>query len=245
LAREELLKELERLVDDIEDAELRDLVKKLLEEGLSHEEAPELDGLEEAPASRKGHHSYPGGLLEHTVATAKLALAMAEVFEEVYGVQVDRDVVLAAAILHDLGKAVSYEESEGGYKYSEFARRLDHLTALTAELYARGAPMELIHAVAAHHGRGSPVPPNTPEALIVHLADNADAQFAEEVIKAARGIVRARLQELGEEPTDELVDAILERVTPTEVFLTRVREGRDAVRKLIAEALEEVREGGE
>ncbi|MEO2242008.1 MAG: HD domain-containing protein, partial [Euryarchaeota archaeon] len=172
----------------------------------------------------------------------KLALAMAEVFEEVYGVRVDRDLILAAALLHDLGKATSYEEGEAGYKYSDFARRLDHLTAVTAELYARGAPLELIHAVAAHHGRGSPVPPNTPEALIVHLADNADAQFAEEVIRAARGIVRARLQELGEEPTDELVDAILDRLTPTEVFLTRVREGRDAVRELIAEALEEVRE---
>ncbi|WP_457614382.1 HD domain-containing protein [Methanopyrus sp.] len=237
---EELKLKLKELAESIEDEALRELVMKVLEEGFVHEEVPDPDPLEETPASRRQHHSYPGGLLEHTVATAKLALAMAEVFEEIYGVEVDRDLVIAAAVLHDLGKTTSYERHEGRYKISDFGRRLDHLTLIAAELYARGAPMELIHAVAAHHGRGSPVPPNTPEALIVHLADRSDAEFATEVVKAARNVIRARLRELEVEPTDELVEEVLRRVGPSEVFLTRVREGRDAVRRLVAGVLEEI-----
>ncbi|WP_088335563.1 MULTISPECIES: 3'-5' exoribonuclease YhaM family protein [unclassified Methanopyrus] len=240
---EELKLKLKELVESIEDEGLRELVMKVLEEGFAHEEVPDPEPVEEVPASRRQHHSYPGGLLEHTVATTKLALAMAEVFEEIYGVEVDRDLVIAAAILHDLGKATSYEQREERYKISDFGRRLDHLTLIAAELYARGAPVELIHAVAAHHGRGSPIPPNTPEALIVHLADRSDAEFATEVIKAARNVVRARLRELGMEPTDELVEEVLRRVGPSEIFLTRVREGRDAVRQLVAEILEEIEEG--
>ncbi len=241
--RRELEERLRNVVDSIGDAEIRTLVKNVLEEGFTHSEVEPTIPFERAPASRSTHHAYPGGLLEHTVSVAEMAVALAEVFGGVYGVEVNVDIVRAAAVLHDYGKVTSYEEKEdGGYKLSDLGRRIDHLSVITAELYARGAPLELVHAVAAHHGRGSPVPPNTPEAMIVHQADRTDAEMATEVFRAARNVVAARLKELGVEPEGGLVDAIIRELSPAAVFEKRIREGREAVREMVAEALKEVRD---
>ena len=151
--------------------------------------------LRNAPASRRGHHSYPGGLIQHTLSCTRLALALCENVEKVYGGKVDKDIVIASALLHDIYKFYSYLEIEQGYASSRLGERLDHLSLAIGELYKREFPLEVIHAVAAHHGKLSPIVPRTLEALIVHLADRIDSELSSEIIDAARAIVKECLGE--------------------------------------------------
>jgi len=85
---------------------------------------------------------------------------------------------------------------DGTYGTSPLGERLDHTTLLLGELYGK-APLELLHVLAAHHGRYGPVSPRTIEALIVHVADVADATLNGEVQDAARFLVKDCV---GEEP---------------------------------------------
>ena len=104
------MEELEKLIDMIEDEGLRKLVKEFVSKpGIKLGEAG--FPLEEGPGGVSMHHAYPGGLLQHTVATAKIALSLCDVAEEIYGWSVNRDVVIAAAVLHDVGKLFSYPSS--------------------------------------------------------------------------------------------------------------------------------------
>ena len=66
---------------------------------------------------------------------------------------------------------------------------MDHLTLIVSELIERGFPMEIVHAVAAHHGRNGPSSPRTIEALICYLADSTDAALNGEVLDAARFLI--------------------------------------------------------
>lgn len=150
--------------------------------------------LQRAPASKRGHHSYPGGLIQHTLSCTKLASALCDVVEKIYGCEINRDVVTSAILLHDILKFYTYSKSGSGdglnYANSQLGERLDHLSLAIGELYRRGFPLEVLHAVAAHHGKNSPIPPRTLEALIVHLADKVDSELSGEVIDAAKSIVR-------------------------------------------------------
>jgi putative nucleotidyltransferase with HDIG domain len=142
-----------------------------------------------APASRFWHHGYIGGLLQHTVAAAEIALTLCRNVKEIYEGDIDKDVVLASIIVHDLFKLHVYASNGSGYRFSELGTRLDHLTLVVTELVRRDFPLEVIHTVAAHHGQDSPIAPRTVEALICYIADNADASFNGQILKAARKIV--------------------------------------------------------
>ncbi|RLE50269.1 MAG: dihydroneopterin 2',3'-cyclic phosphate phosphodiesterase [Candidatus Methanomethylicota archaeon] len=148
-----------------------------------------------APASKRGHHSYPMGLIQHTLSCVKLALALCDSIEKVYGGKVNRDIVIASALLHDIYKFYSYQESDQGYMSSKLGERLDHLSLAIGELYRRSFPLEVIHAVVAHHGKSSPITPRTIEALVVHLADKIDSELSAEILDAAKAIVRECLGE--------------------------------------------------
>ncbi len=112
--------------------------------------------------------------------------------KRVYGCRVDKDLVICGVLLHDIFKPATYNErSEGRYRRSDLAERLDHLTLATAELIRRGFPLEAVHVVAASHGRQyGPIGPMTIEALILHLGDDAEAQLNGEVLSAARFMIR-------------------------------------------------------
>jgi 7,8-dihydroneopterin 2',3'-cyclic phosphate phosphodiesterase len=155
--------------------------------------------LEASPAGLYRHHSYPGGLVEHIAASAKIALAFCDVVEEVYGGKVDRDLVLAGIILHDIFKPFTYEVNDDSYLTTYLGERLDHLTLAAAELVRRDFPLDLIHLVCAHHGgQAGPIWPKTIEALICHLTDQADSQLNGQVLRAARYLSR---RVIGEEPS--------------------------------------------
>jgi len=143
------------------------------------------------PAGAYQHHSYRGGLVEHTVSVVGLCWSLCDIVEEQYGGRVDRDLVLAGAILHDIMKVYCYEETgDGGYRTSEFGGLVDHLSLMIAEMYRRGLPLELVHVVAGHHGDAGPTKPKTLEALIVSVADQADSDLNGKLLRAAEYLLR-------------------------------------------------------
>jgi len=148
--------------------------------------------LDESPAGLSHHHSYSGGLREHIISTANIASALCDTIESVYLGKVDRDLVVAGVLLHDIFKSLTYIQRESGtYTNAPIAERLDHLTLGVAELIRRGFPLDLVHIVDSHMGwQHGPIGPRTAEALIVHLADMADSQLNGEVLRAAQYLLR-------------------------------------------------------
>ena len=143
------------------------------------------------PAGAYQHHSYRGGLVEHTLSVVKLCMSLCDVVEEQYGGRVDRDLVLAGAVLHDIMKVYCYEETGGGgFRTSEFGGLVDHLSLMIAEMYRRGLPLDLVHVVAGHHGDAGPTKPKTLEALIVSVADQADSDLNGKLLRAAEYLLR-------------------------------------------------------
>lgn len=136
-----------------------------------------------APAAKGLHHAYLGGLLEHTVSVVKMCEAIASH----YGPAVDREVLIASAILHDVGKI--FELTWGrGFDYSDEGRLLGHITegVLFVEEHIQQIPdfppqlrLELLHNILSHHGQyewGSPRRPKTVEALVLHAVENLDGK---------------------------------------------------------------------
>jgi 7,8-dihydroneopterin 2',3'-cyclic phosphate phosphodiesterase len=186
--------QLKKVVNQISDKALRQKVIDLLEDPAVEIGGKTYDGipLDESPAGLSHHHSYAGGLIEHIVSTTSIALALCDTAETVYNARVDRDLVVAGAIVHDIFKSLTYIERENGtYASSPLAERLDHLTLGVAELVRRGFPLDIVHIMDAHMGwQHGPIGPRTVEALIVHLADMADSRLNGEVLRAAQYLLR-------------------------------------------------------
>jgi 3'-5' exoribonuclease len=134
----------------------------------------------QAPAAKGHHHSYPGGLLQHTREVCQMALALKQ--SNVYP-HINWDIVFSACTLHDLGKIYDYTLEKGVIETTNRIKLTGHLVTTPLEIYdsARILGYEytpvfenILHAVVAHHGRkeyGSPQEPATREAWIVHLLD--------------------------------------------------------------------------
>ncbi len=189
---------LKEITNQIQDSELRRKIVELLEDptveiqGRTYSALP----IDVAPAGLFNHHCYPGGYVEHVVSTVNIATAMCDSVEEVYHGKVNRDIVIAGVLLHDIFKLVSYVvRDDGSYDSSPLADRLDHISIAVAELHRRRFPLALIHVVCAHHGDFSPVRPRTIEALICHLADYMDSQLNGKILKAAKYLTRKALHE--------------------------------------------------
>lgn len=132
------------------------------------------------PAGMKLHHAYIGGLLQHSIDVTELAVAMADRIEGV-----DKDLVIAGALLHDIGK-IKEISSEIGFPYTNAGRFMGHI-AMTSMMVQEAAfklnmPAQrleqLQHILLSHHGdneKGSPVACATREAFIVHYADEINA----------------------------------------------------------------------
>jgi len=140
---------------------------------------------EECPGSPAGHHAALGGLLRHTFEVAAIGRAIAAV------AGADTDLVLAGALLHDIGKLEAYSWS-GPFDHTPAGALLGHV-ALGARMLDRRvrdhaqpacSPPELdllLHLVLSHHGKlefGAAVAPMTVEAEILHYADDASAKCA-------------------------------------------------------------------
>ncbi|MFB0504997.1 MAG: HDIG domain-containing metalloprotein [Candidatus Bathyarchaeia archaeon] len=184
---------LRSLIEKIRNEKLRLKVLELVENPSMEVGGKTYKGLsfELTPAGIARHHSYPGGLLDHVISTAKVASALCDCIEEVYHGKVDRDQVISGVLLHDLYKTIIYEEWEAGtYRVTPLAERVDHLSLIVSEMVRRGFPLDLIHIVGAHHGEAGAIKPKTVEALVCHLADLADSQLNGEIMRAARYLLR-------------------------------------------------------
>jgi 3'-5' exoribonuclease len=136
-----------------------------------------------APAAKSVHHAYIGGLIEHVLSMAALARMTAAHYPNI-----DRDLLLAGVILHDLGKIreLTFERSFG---YSTEGQLLGHMHIALRIIGDKiravpGFPVKLRtlleHLILSHHGTlefGSPRVPMFPEAMLLHLLDNLDAKM--------------------------------------------------------------------
>lgn len=186
------MNELEHAINKIENECLREKIKSLLADlTITIENKTYVIDLMNSPASKKQHHSFPSGLLIHTLATLKLAIAIAKVFEEMYHANFDYDLIRAGAILHDIMKPLTYEEDNNGkYLISVLGSRLDHISLAVAELYKRDFPLDVIHIVASHHGTGGQIWPKTVEAWIVHFADYIDSQLMTGIMQTSQNALK-------------------------------------------------------
>jgi 3'-5' exoribonuclease len=141
-----------------------------------------------APAAYSMHHNYMYGLLEHTVEVAKICESSAKCFIQ-NGVKIDTDILLAGALMHDMGKVYEYEIDEAGtvsYRKDSIRDIGGHILVVRDFIRKHGKDLEipqeklwaLEHIVLSHHGKlewGAVVAPNSVEAIILHLADMASA----------------------------------------------------------------------
>ena len=192
--------------------------------------------LKEAPAAPKAHHSYPGGLIDHTIGVTILAKHFTNAFSELYGYSVQRDYVVGAALLHDIFKYYQYEHDEttGGFRQRE-DWYLQHDFALIAELAHRHAPEYLIRVCAEAHGFNVLA---TPEGQIVHLADSTDSKFAAKI----QDIVYKACIDLERETDGRLLaikayHAIVKKHGLYELARIAQKEGSKALRKFIKKEL--------
>jgi 3'-5' exoribonuclease len=136
-----------------------------------------------APASMWMHCNWVGGLVEHTCNVLQICEFLAKQYPKL-----DRDLLVAGALVHDLGKLEEYQVTTN-IDVSEDGMLLGHII-IGAEMVSRacervvGMPdnlrLKLVHMVLASHGEaeyGSPKRPQFPEAVALHFADNADAKL--------------------------------------------------------------------
>ncbi|MEJ2748016.1 MAG: HD domain-containing protein [Anaerolineae bacterium] len=135
-----------------------------------------------SPAARSMHHAYIGGLLEHTLSMATMADYMSDHYP-----RVDRSLLIAGALLHDMGKVHAYT-IEGEFAFSDDGRLVGHIVRAITMVETAAAELdiltteqirEIVHLIASHHGTlefGSPVTPKTLEAILLHQIDLLDSR---------------------------------------------------------------------
>lgn len=181
VAVDKLMLRLGEMLRGMTDLNLRNLAECfLLDE-------PLMQKLGRAPAGIKHHHAYHGGLLEHIVNLMEVVVRIAPCYP-----QIDRDLLLMGAFLHDLSKVdeLSYDRD---FAYTDEGQLIGHLVMVVAMLDAKvaeaeklaGEPMpaetvlRLKHMLVSHHGEydfGSPKLPMTVEAIALFCLDNLDAK---------------------------------------------------------------------
>ncbi len=166
---------------------LRQLVQSLL--------ATHRDAWLTHPAARRNHHAYVGGLLEHTLSVTRTCVYLADKYADYYPEMkppLDKDLVVAGGILHDIGKLREMQQRPEGAAHTADGALIGHV--LIGRDMVRDAVatlngqttldddtrLRLEHLIISHHHLaewGSPKPAMTPEALLVHFADDIDAKY--------------------------------------------------------------------
>ena len=176
--REEMYQELKKVVMTITEPHLRKLAEKYFVEDTGF-----IAEFKQHSAAKSVHHAFVGGLLQHTLAVAKICSFVAACYPVI-----DRDLLITAALFHDIGKVWEISEFPSN-EYTDEGQLLGHIF-LGAELVGKEAALipgfpktlaaELQHCILAHHGEleyGSPKKPAMAEALALAYADNMDAKL--------------------------------------------------------------------
>jgi 3'-5' exoribonuclease len=171
---DEMWQELQGRIESVSRHELRALLARIV---ATHETK-----LRVWPAGVKVHHDYRSGLLEHVLKIIEISTLVADA----YGAR--RDLLIAGAILHDIGKleelsyALATEYTVEGNLVGHMAIGVGMLRAAAAEQpdFPRDLLLELTHLILSHHGAkelGSPVEPMTVEAFILAACDDLDSKI--------------------------------------------------------------------
>jgi 3'-5' exoribonuclease len=184
---DKLAERLFSLVDSVSDEYLKTLLLSVFDDKEFFAE------FSQSPAAKGWHHNYLGGLLEHTIAVANLCDFSAHYYP------VNRDLLICGALIHDLGKVQEYTTAPA-INFTDAGRLLGHI-AIADNIICRKAarinnfPAELLmklrHMVLSHHGeyeKGAARLPQLLEAIILHHADNLDAQATgvSQIVEASR-----------------------------------------------------------
>jgi 3'-5' exoribonuclease len=150
------------------------------------------DLFKKMPAAQNFHHSYTAGLLEHVWSMARIAAFLADHYDQYYdnlNPPLNKGVILAAVLLHDIGKLRELEYDPVEARYTKEGSLIGHVVigrdlARDAAKRIEGFPEETLrlleHAILSHHGKkefGAPVLPLTLEALLVSYIDEIDAKM--------------------------------------------------------------------
>lgn len=171
---DEMWRELDTRIASIGDPHVRGLLARVI---VRHAER-----LRIWPAARQVHHAYRSGLLEHVLKIMEIAVGLSDA----YGLR--RDLVIAGALLHDIGKLeeldydVAVDYSLEGNLVGHIVIGVTMLRDVLREMpdFPRELAVELEHMILSHHGSkelGSPVKPMTPEAIVLAAADDLDAKM--------------------------------------------------------------------
>ena len=174
---EEMKKQILTAAESFKNRKLTELVKEMLKDAG--------DKLAYFPAAQRIHHAEKGGLLHHTTDM----MSMAEKLIEIYP-WLDRDLLLAGVIIHDLGKISEFicddagnvsDYSSDGLLVGHVVRDVTLLDRAAAKTGMEGELLLLLeHMMISHHGKaeyGSPKPPMFPEAEALHMLDLLDSQM--------------------------------------------------------------------
>ncbi|HWX52247.1 MAG TPA: HD domain-containing protein [Solirubrobacteraceae bacterium] len=171
---EQMEGDVRELLETVQEPHLRMLLERVFAE-----DSELWAGYRVAPAAKYYHQAYRHGLLEHCLGVAQAVSAISSTFPGI-----DRDVAVAGALLHDIGKLEAYTEdpqkielTDAGKLHGEIALGYYRIRRAIEEI--DGFPPELAqavgHIILSHHGtmeHGSPVVPCTREATLVHMVDN-------------------------------------------------------------------------
>jgi len=186
--RDELMQYIEEAAGKITEPNLAALLKSIF----SDEEIRK--AFMESPAAKTKHHAYIGGLLEHTTNVVRICATLCDIYQEI-----DRDLLITAAILHDIGKIKEYSV-EATIDFTDAGRFLSHpyisIEIIESKLkqipdFPEAIKLKLYHIILRHHGRASlqesteqRSPWVIPEACALYYADDMDAKvknFLQEV----------------------------------------------------------------
>jgi len=173
--RDALFLHLEEFIASIENPYLKELLNLVFTDSEIREQ------FKDAPGGKLWHHNYLGGLLEHTLSVTGIADRVGQMYEDI-----KRDLIIAAGLLHDIGKISSYT-----YKtlidFTDDGRLVGHIV-IGAQMvkdkirmikdFPKDLEMELTHLILSHQGKleqASPVVPMTLEGMILYYADEIDS----------------------------------------------------------------------
>jgi 3'-5' exoribonuclease len=174
VAFDQMVADLRDLVGTMQDPHLRALLDRFFADGSEN-----WARWRDAPAAKRYHQAYRHGLFEHCLSVAQGVSALSATFPGI-----DRDVAVAGALLHDIGKIEAYAMEGGAIELTDLGklhgeiplgyylvrREIEELPGFPAS-----TAQALLHIILSHHGQlehGSPVVPCTREATLVHFVDN-------------------------------------------------------------------------
>ncbi len=142
-------------------------------------------------AASHNHHAFAGGWLEHVLSVTRTCVYLADKYDDYYpdlNPRLNKSLVVAGGVLHDIGKLRELCETDAGAEYTPSGNLIGHilqgrdivLEAAAACPLEEDTLLRLEHIIVSHQRLpewGSPKPPMTPEALLVHYADDMDAKY--------------------------------------------------------------------